>query len=227
VIPARGGSKRIPRKNIREFLGKPIIAYSIETAIASLCFDKIIVSTDDEEIAQVARLYGAEVPFLRPKELSNDVAGTVEVIQHAVSFYESSGQLFDQICCIYATAPFIEENDLINSSSLLRCGTDVDYVFPVTSFPYPIQRALSMSDDGRVDMIQPENSLIRSQELVEAYHDVGQFYWGTAEAFLAARPIVGGSSKAVIIPRERAQDIDTEEDWAFAEQLYRNQQSLS
>lgn len=223
VIPARGGSKRISRKNIRVFEGQPIIAYSIQAALASECFDVVMVSTDDVEIAEIAQNLGAEVPFIRPAELSNDTAGTVEVIQHAVSFYQDRGQVFERVCCIYATAPFISSVDLVCAHRKLCESEGLDYVFPVTAFSYPVQRALTMSPDECVHMLHPELQSTRSQDLVETYHDAGQFYWGTAEAFLSARPIVGGYSKAIVIPRERTQDIDTEEDWAFAQILFKLQ----
>jgi len=220
VIPARGGSKRIPRKNIRNFHGRPIIAYSIETALKSGCFDVVMVSTDDQEIADIAEELGAEVPFLRPPYLSNDTAGTVEVIQHAVAHYNQQGLVFEYVCCIYATAPFVTINDLLQSEELLRESPNTDYVFPVASFPYPIQRALTIDQNCRAEMLTPENALVRSQDLIETYHDAGQFYWGVANAFMEARAIVGGESKALPIPRVRAQDIDTEEDWIIAEAMY-------
>lgn len=224
VIPARGGSKRIPRKNIRPFHGKPMIAHSIAAAKASGQFDRIVVSTDDAEVADVAKQYGADVPFLRPDDLSGDTAGTVEVIQHAVRYFADKGEVFEHVCCLYATAPFVTADDIAKALVLLESRADIDYVFPVTTFAYPIQRALRMDETQQVLMLQPQHQSTRSQDLEEAYHDVGQFYWGTADAYLNGRAIIGANSKAIVIPRQRAQDIDTEEDWRFAEMLFQIQQ---
>lgn len=219
IIPARGGSKRIPRKNIKLFHGKPMIAYSIETAKASGCFDKIIVSTDDQEIAEVAREYGAEVPFLRPAEIADDHATTLDVLQHAVNWCQENLGNIDYVCCIYATAPFIQSQDLQSGLALVQ-EPDVEYAFSATSFPFPIQRAIKLTDVGEVSMFEPENALVRSQDLEEAYHDAGQFYWGSANAFKSKLGIFGVHSRAVILPRKRVQDIDTPEDWELAEALY-------
>jgi len=183
VIPARGGSKRIPHKNIRSFFGKPIIAYSIEQALASDLFDHVIVSTDDEAIASVAREYGAETPFIRPAELADDYTGTNAVVKHAIKWYQEQGQRVSLACCIYATAPFIKykhlrdgHDKLINSENL--------FAFSVTDFSFPIQRALRITENGYVDAFWPECIALRSQDLEKAYHDAGQFYWGKAKAFL-------------------------------------------
>ncbi|MFL0797181.1 MAG: pseudaminic acid cytidylyltransferase [Cellvibrionaceae bacterium] len=227
IIPARGGSKRIPRKNIKAFHGKPMIARSIEAAKASGCFDRIIVSTDDDEIATIAKQYGAEVPFVRPEELANDHAGTVPVIKHAVDWlqrYEKvqgqdQKQVIDYACCIYATAPFIEAQDIQAGLNKIQ-QQDCDYCVPVTTYAYPIQRALKLSEQGQVSMFQPENFHIRSQDLEEAYHDVGQFYWGAAEAWLNEKPLFNANAVSIVLPRERVQDIDTEEDWQRAEKLF-------
>ncbi len=220
MIPARGGSKRIPRKNIKEFLGKPIMAYSIEAAHAAGCFDKIIVSTDDEEIAEVARRWGAETPFMRPNNISDDHATTVDVIKHTLTWFADSGQPIDNICCIYATAPFVESSDLNQGLKVIK-ESSFDYAFSVTSFPFPIQRAVKLNDNGSVDMFYPEHLNTRSQELVEAYHDAGQFYWGKSSAFLADKPIFSPAAHGIQIPRKRVQDIDTPEDWESAELAYR------
>ncbi|WP_272674276.1 MULTISPECIES: pseudaminic acid cytidylyltransferase [unclassified Providencia] len=220
IIPARGGSKRIPRKNIKIFHGKPMIAYSIEAAIKSKCFDKIIVSTDDLEIANIAKEYGAEVPFLRPPELSNDYANTVEVIQHAILWYEENNISIDKVCCIYATAPFITSMDLINGFAKLDSNNNIDFVFSAAKFAFPIQRAIKLSSNEKVNMFYPEYELSRSQDLEESYHDAGQFYWGKKTAFLQKKSIFANSSEIVLIPRDRVQDIDTLEDWDFAELLY-------
>lgn len=219
VIPARGGSKRIPRKNIKPFCGKPMIAWSLEAARRSGCFDRILVSTDDAEIADVARANGAEVPFVRPAELSDDHAGTIPVIAHAVRWQGTHGAAPAAVCCIYATAPFLRAEDLQQGERLLAAG-DCDYAFSVTGFGYPIQRALRLRA-GRAEMLQPEHFHARSQDLEQAYHDAGQFYWGRPEAWLAGRPIFGPQSAAVVLPRARVQDIDTPEDWERAELMFR------
>lgn len=220
VIPARGGSKRIPRKNIKPFCGKPMIAWSIEAAVQSQCFDRIIVSTDDEEISQVAQAHGAEVPFVRPSELSDDHTGTTAVIAHAVQWQQQNGQVPDAVCCLYATAPFVQASDLLRGLQVLQ-GTGADYAFSVTSYAFPIQRALRMTSDQRVDMFQPGYFNTRSQDLEEAWHDAGQFYWGHAQAWLANKPLFSRDSAPVILPRHRVQDIDTSEDWERAEWLFK------
>jgi pseudaminic acid cytidylyltransferase len=220
IIPARGGSKRIPRKNIRDFCGKPMIAYSIEAAILSGCFDKVLVSTDDPEIAAVSKQYGAEVPFIRPSEIANDFATTTEVVRHALIWCEAQSWGVEIACCIYATAPFIDKADLLLGYDAL-IKQDVAYVFSASSYPFPIQRALALDADGRVSMIQPEYLKTRSQDLKECYHDAGQFYWGRKAAFLNDEPIFSDHSRMILIPRDRVQDIDTQEDWNFAELLFR------
>lgn len=220
IIPARGGSKRIPRKNIKEFFGKPMIAWSIEAAKASGCFDLVIVSTDDDEITQVAKEYGASVPFKRPPELSDDYAGTIEVIAHAIQWVnENIGQV-SQACCLYATAPFVTGQDLRDSHVQFK-RDNADYTFSVTSYAFPIQRAIRISESGCVSMFQPEHFLARSQDLEEAWHDAGQFYWGKAEAWLEQRVLFNEASTGYKLPRERVQDIDTLEDWNRAEWLFK------
>ena len=223
VIPARGGSKRIPRKNIRPFAGKPVLAWSIEAARRSGCFERIVVSTDDEEIAAVARSSGADVPFMRPAELADDHADTVSVIRHAVSELRRAGAAPRNVCCIYATAPFVQPGDIVQGLRMLDTGA-CDYVFPVTTFPFPIQRALRLSAQGRVAMFAPEHAGTRSQDLEEAWHDAGQFYWGRAQAWLDGVGIYA-SGAGLAIPRHRVQDIDTEEDWVRAEWMFRAQQA--
>lgn len=219
IIPARGGSKRIPRKNIKLFHGKPMIAYSIAVAKQSELFDKIIISTDDSEIAEVARQHGAEVPFIRPENLADDFTGTVPVIAHAIEEIQSLGWQVSEVCCIYATAPFLQADDLSKGLELLTQHRG-DYSFSATSFPFPIQRAIRVTKSQQVSMFYPEFEQTRSQDLDEGYHDAGQFYWGTATAFLTQKPIFSADSYAVILPRNRVQDIDTKEDWERAEQLY-------
>lgn len=219
IIPARGGSKRIPRKNIKLFHGKPMIAYSIEAAKEAGCFDKIIVSTDDQEIADVALQHGADVPFLRPAEIADDFATTLDVMQHAIGWCKEQQWTVDKVCCIYATAPFILP-EYIQQGLKAVSAENVEYVFSATTFPFPIQRAISLSKDVAVSMFYPEHANTRSQDLEEAYHDAGQFYWGKASAFLSGKAIFTEHSKVVLLPRKRVQDIDTFEDWDLAEALY-------
>ena len=217
VIPARGGSKRIPRKNIKEFHGKPMIAWSIQAALNSGCFDQVWVSTDDAEIAKVAEAYGAKVPFLRPAELSDDFSTTADVMQHAVQKFEfESGFLPDFVCCLYATAPFVQIEDLRKGFKIIQ-NQPLNYVFSATTFPFPIQRAIKLSDDGRVEMFSPEYFNTRSQDLEEAWHDAGQFYWGTSQAWLNHLVVFSDQSGVIELPRYRVQDIDTQEDWERAE----------
>jgi N-acylneuraminate cytidylyltransferase len=216
VIPARGGSKRIPRKNVRPFGGKPMIVWSIEAALASGCFDRILVSTDDDEIAEVGLSAGAEVPFKRPAELSDDYTGTVPVIGHAIEWLRESGVAPEFVCCIYATAPFVRVSDIRAGLSALQ-ASDCDYAFSVTSYAFPIQRAVRINDLGRVEMFQPQNFNTRSQDLEAAYHDAAQFYWGRSRAWLQNGPIFAGNALPILIPRDRVQDIDTPEDWNRAE----------
>ena len=217
VIPARGGSKRIPRKNIRPFHGRPMIAWSITAALESGAFEHVIVSTDDPEIAETARIEGAEVPFMRPPELSDDHTATVPVIAHALG--EALWGVQEVLCCLYATAPFVQGSDIRAAYDLMQ-NTGADYAFPVTSFAFPIQRSVRLRGDGRMEMFSPEHALTRSQDLDEAYHDVGQFYWGKRAAWRAGTPMMGPASAPLIIPRHRAQDIDTPEDWDLAERLF-------
>ncbi|GAF51731.1 pseudaminic acid cytidylyltransferase [Psychrobacter sp. JCM 18900] len=219
VIPARGGSKRIPRKNIKNFHGNPLISYSIKAAINSGCFDRIIVSTDDEEIAEVAIRYGAEVPFIRNKELSNDFSGTTPVIQDVIEKLENTN--IEYLCCIYATAPMISSNDIITGLNTIKAKLDCDYAFSITSYAFPIQRSLLLQKEGRVSMHNAEMFDVRSQDLEECWHDAGQFYWGTKHAWQEGLPIFSSNSIGIKIPRYRVQDIDTLEDWDMAEILYR------
>lgn len=219
VIPARGGSKRIPRKNIREFAGRPIIAYSIGTARESGLFDRVIVSTDDAEIAAVARQWGAETPFERPAELSDDHTGTTAVVAHALLSLETQGgPTITHACCIYPTAPLLTVADLeMGRDALLSSGKS--YAFSIASFPFPIERALRLLPDATVDACFPEHRLTRSQDLEPAYHDAGQFYWGVRDAFCGHRPIFSRDAVGVVLPRDRVADIDTPEDWNHAELL--------
>jgi len=220
VIPARGGSKRIPRKNIKEFNGKPIIAYSIEAAFESNCFDQVIVSTDDNEIKEVAKKYGAQVPFVRPEKLSNDSSTTIPVIKHAIEWMEQKNNYIKHVCCLYATAPFIKSKILTKAYQQLK-DSSADYCFSVTSFTFPIQRAIKITQDDKVDMFYPEYLNKQSQDLEEAYHDAGQFYWGKAQAFKDELPLFSEIATPYILPRYLVQDIDSEEDWVRAEAMYK------
>jgi len=201
-------------------MGKPMMAYSIEAAIESKCFDRIIVSTDDEEIAALAKIYGAEIPFMRPLELADDHTATVPVIKHAIEYLLDKGVEVDNVCCIYATAPFISSGDLVSGLELLT-QHGCDYVLPVTTYTYPIQRSLKLNLNGFIEMNSPENWEVRSQDLEESYHDVGQFYWGKKESWLNSKPLLDNGSFPLVISRIRAQDIDTEEDWQQAELMYK------
>ncbi|MCH2158973.1 MAG: pseudaminic acid cytidylyltransferase [Oleiphilaceae bacterium] len=218
LIPARGGSKRIPRKNIKEFCGKPIIGYSVEAAIKSGLFDRVVVSSDDKEIIDIACSYGAEAPFIRPPELSDDFATTLDVIQHSINELKLSEK--DQLCCIYATAPFVRSTDLTEASKLLSTE-QLDYVFSATEYRFPIQRALKINSGGFSEMFQKGHETTRSQDLEIAFHDAGQFYFGNVNAFSQGKGILTGSkSKPHILPSYRVQDIDTQEDWQHAELMY-------
>lgn len=225
VIPARGGSKRIPRKNIKHFCGKPIIAWSIKAAKESGCFDKIIVSTDDDEIANVAREWGADIPFCRPEELSDDYTGTIPVIHHATEWFAQRGQKFDKVCCIYATAPFVTAGDLQKGHDILT-SEGCDFAFSVTSFAFPIQRAIRITKTNRVEMFYPEYFDTRSQDLEEAWHDAGQFYWGKSSAWQQEKSLFSLDATPVPIPRHRVQDIDTTDDWVRAEWLFKAWQAV-
>jgi pseudaminic acid cytidylyltransferase len=220
IIPARGGSKRIPRKNIKPFAGKPMIAWSIEAALVSGCFDRVIVSTDDEEIAEVARAHGAEVPFMRPPELSDDHTGTIPVVAHAVGWIGQHVGPLEFACCLYATAPFVQAQDLRQGLEVLQ-RSGAQYAFSVTSYAFPIQRAIRIRADERVEMLNPEHFNTRSQDLEEVFHDAGQFYWGLSNAWLNHLKIFGHDSVPVRLPRERVQDIDNVEDWTVAELKFR------
>lgn len=220
IIPARGGSKRIPRKNIREFCGKPLIAYSIEAAKNSGLFDHVIVSTDDAEIREIALKYGAETPFVRPAELANDHATTVPVIKQAVSWVAEHIGTVEHVCCIYATAPFIQKSALLAAYELFVQKKVSGYVFSATTFPFPIQRAFKIKSTGLVEMFEPQNYMTRSQDLEEAYQDAGQFYWGSADTYMSEKIFFSTDSMAYVLPRHMVQDIDTPEDWKRAELMY-------
>ena len=218
VIPARGGSKRIPKKNIKLFHGKPLIAYSIEVAKNSKLFDKIVVSTDDEEIASVAKKYGAEVPFIRPKELADDFTGTDAVIKHTLEYFKNQGEEFDFLCTIYATAPLLQEKYLKEGYEKLKNSEAINS-FSATTMPFPIWRTFKLTNDGRCEMFFPEHYTSRSQDLEEAYQDAGQFYWKKLNKE-SKEIMFGKDSIPIILPRYLVQDIDTLEDWEIAEIMY-------
>jgi pseudaminic acid cytidylyltransferase len=224
IIPARGGSKRIPRKNIKLFDGKPVITYAITAARASGLFEHIVVSTDDEEIAAIAREWGAETPFVRPTGLADDHAGTVPVIAHGIQACRDLAWLFENVCCIYPGVPLIQIDDLKGALALLMRGGG-DYCFPVTEFPSHIQQALRRLDDGKMQPFYPRFETARTQDLEPAYHDAGQFYWGKVEAWLQNTRIHSGGI-GYVIPSWRVVDIDTPEDWLRAEMLIKSIPSL-
>ncbi|MDO9001528.1 MAG: pseudaminic acid cytidylyltransferase [Bacteroidota bacterium] len=215
IIIARGGSKRIPRKNIKLFRGKPIIAYSIESALNSGLFDYVMVSTDDDEIAEVAKKSGAQVPFIRSKKNSDDFSTTADVIIEVLNDLKNNGKQFDNVCCIYPTAPFITKQTLSDAYHLL-ISDKFESVFPVCPFSYPIQRALDVTD-SKVTMIIPENLNKRSQDLNPTYHDAGQFYWLRTEKFLREKKVFTQNSGSIILNELQVQDIDNETDWKIAE----------
>lgn len=221
IIPARGGSKRIPGKNIKLFAGKPLIVYSIDVAVNSGLFDKVIVSTDSEEIRSMSLAAGASVPFLRPENLSNDVVGTRPVTNHAIQYCEQYYGAPEHVCCIYATAPFLQQTYLKKGFQELVEKPDFNFAFSATTFPFPVQRAL-LRDGGGVKPMMPEFIHSRSQDLEEVYHDAGQFYWGTAQAWLSGKVVFSNTSIPVVLPRYLVQDIDTEEDWIRAELMFRS-----
>lgn len=220
IIPARGGSKRIPRKNIKPFLGKPIIAYSIQAAIDSQLFDEVMVSTDDEEIAGIAKQYGAKVPFYRSPETSNDFAITVDVLNEVLNEYEKIGKYFDYICCIYPTALFVTPEKLkISFETMINKG--YDSAFPIVQYSYPIQRGLVINDKERVNMIWPKYIKSRSQELTPTYHDAGQFYFSTVKKLRETNAMKGDNTYGIVTSELEVQDLDTMTDWELAELKYK------
>ena len=219
IIPARGGSKRIPRKNIKLFKGKPMIYWSINAAYDTKCFEKIIVSTDDDEIADIAKEYGAEVPFKRPSHLADDYSNTIDVIKHSLSWMQKSDLKVKRICCIYATAPLINFKDILKARNILDLSEEDFVVFTATSYPFPIQRAISIDSDGYSKMFYPNNFRTRSQDLIQSFHDAGQFYWASKSIWENTNNLFE-NSKPLIIPRWRVQDIDNHEDWERAEIMH-------
>ncbi|MBR7887445.1 pseudaminic acid cytidylyltransferase [Marinomonas sp. A79] len=216
VIPARGGSQRIPKKNIRLLDGKPLIAYSIETALASGLFDRVIVSTDDTNIARIANEYGAETPFLRPADLADHLTGTTPVMQHTLQYLSDQGESPDEACLIYATCPLLTTSDLQQGHALLK--NTAGFCFSATTFAFPIQRALHITSNGELAPMFPEHIQSRSQDLVEAIHDAGQFYWARTQDWFD-KTIFGSHSTPLMLPRHRIQDLDTEEDWLRLTQI--------
>lgn len=219
IITARGGSKRIPRKNVREFCGRPIIAYSIEAALESELFDEVMVSTDDEDIAEIAKGCGAEIPFMRSAETSDDFADTADVIGEVLREYTARCRYFETFCCIYPTAPFVTAAKLRESGALLSGGAEA--VVPVTPFSFPPQRGFFL-EGGRVTLADPESFEMRSQDLRPMYHDCGQFYWGRVNGFLKTGDMVPASTVAYVVPETEVQDIDNLSDWEMAEMKYKH-----
>lgn len=218
IIPARGGSKRIPLKNIKDFLGKPIIAYSVDVALKSKLFDEVMVSTDNEEIAETAQKYGAKVPFMRSNQNSNDFSGTIDVLEEVINCYNEKGIKFDNLCCIYPTAPFITPERLTKAFFLLR-EKDLDSVFPVVPFSYPPLRGLKINNE-RVQMVWPEYLNYRSQDLEMIYHDSGQFYMARTERIMSKKTLWTDNSGVIILSEMESQDIDNNTDWKLAEMKY-------
>jgi len=219
IIPARGGSKRIPRKNIKDFLGKPIIAYSISAALDSDLFDEVMVSTDDNEIAEISIRLGAKVPFFRSNETSNDVATTYQVLEEVLSEYEKMGRSFENICCIYPCAPFVTSEKLSLAYQTMLDG-DFDGIIPVVSFGFPIQRALKL-DNQKISFFYPEHALTRSQDLEKSYHDAGQFYWSRISSLIEQKRIITDNTGSIVLSEIEVQDIDNEIDWTLAELKYK------
>lgn len=223
VIPARGGSKRIPRKNIRSFGGKPMISHSIEAAFASQCFDHVIVSTDDEEIASIARDHGAEVPFMRAGSLADDHTGTGPVVADCIRQMQPILGMPELVCCIYATAPFVQPSDIVRGLTTIQ-HEGSEFALSVTRYAFPIQRAIRVTAHDRIEMLHPEHFHTRSQDLEETFHDAAQFYWGRSKAWLEGTPIFSPASAAIELPRHRVQDIDTLDDWHRAELMWETMQ---
>ena len=220
IIPARGGSKRIPRKNIREFLGKPVMAYSIHAALESKLFDEVMVSTEDPEIAEAAVKYGAKVPFFRSEENANDFATTVDVLLEVLDEYAKQNTRFEYGCCLYPAAPFTRPDQLKKGFDLLK-EKKADCVFPVVAFSHPVWRGFRTDGNGRAQFLFPEHADTRTQDLERVYHDAGQWYWFSTEALLAGNKLFTDKTYTIELPGTEVQDIDHETDWALAEMKYR------
>ena len=225
IITARGGSKRIPRKNIREFHGKPIIAYTIEAALTANCFDEVMVSTDDSEIADVAIRYGATVPFLRSQKTSDDFATTADVLFEVIEKYRDLKKYFDYMCCLYPAAPFIKPDNLSVALKKLKENENLDAVLPIVRFSFPVQRALFLKND-KVSFANQESSIARSQDLEPMYHDAGQFYFLKTALFMEKKTLITSNTAGIILPESQVQDIDTIEDWHLAEIKYQDRKSV-
>lgn len=218
IIPARGGSKRIPRKNIRDFCGKPMIAWSIAHARASGLFQHVIVSTDDNEIAQISRAWGADIPFMRPTLLADDHTATAPVIAHAITALSAKGIISDHVCCIYPCAPFLETEDL-KIGQRICSSSEANFVYPISEYAHPIQRAMRRRDNGQMEFLYTDKELTRTQDLETTYHDAGQFYWGKTAAWLNGHKM-HSSGFGLPIPKWRVVDIDDEQDWIRAEMMF-------
>jgi len=218
IIPARGGSKRIPRKNVRLIAGRPAIAWVIDIAQKSLCFDEVIVSTDDDEIAHTAKMEGASVPWLRPKNLADDHTPTTPVVRHAIEMLEAETKIGSLICCIYPTAFLVHPSDIAKAETLLL-SKELDFCLPILSYGHPLERRLSIGQNDVIEMVDSRKTNIRTQDLKNYYHDAGQFYWGTKRAWERYDSVFHGKTGGIKIPRTKVLDIDTEEDWALAEHL--------
>lgn len=225
IIPARGGSKRIPRKNIKPFLGKPILSYSIEAALNSKLFDIVMVSTDDREIAQIALQCGAEVPFLRSEKNSSDIATTIDVIEEVLAGYQQQNQRFDFTCCIYPCAPLLDKNILITAFNKL-IADNLDCVFPILKYGHPIQRALKINNKDRIEMIWPENMQVRTQDFEERFHDLGQFYMFRTEKVISEKKLWNANTGYIELKEIESQDIDNMADWELAEFKYKYLKSI-
>ena len=219
IIPARGGSKRIPRKNVRDFFGKPIMAYSIQAAINSALFEEVMVSTEDDEIKDIAKKYGASVPFKRSEKTANDFATTFDVIEEVVNSYKKIGREFRNICCIYPCAPFVRDK-ILNDTYNLFLDQNFDTVFPIIKYGFPIQRSLQLNELGQINFLYPEYALTRSQDLPPSFHDAGQFYWINVESCMNHKMVITSNSGCIQISELEAHDIDNEIDWKLAESKY-------
>ncbi len=220
IIPARGGSKRLPRKNIKNFMGQPVIGYPIRAAFQSKLFDEVMISTDDDEIADIGKLMGASIPFYRSGENSSDVATTVDVLLEVIEYYQKKGIRFSHACCIYPTSPLLSVYDLRAAYNKM-IQQNFDTVVPVTKFSYPIQRSLSLDPGKRLQMALPEFKNTRTQDLADSYHDAGQFYWFDVKKMQKNKSLFTGNTGAIILPEQNVQDIDTEDDWKLAEMKYK------
>ena len=226
IIPARGGSKRIPKKNIKDFLGRPVISYAINAAINSKVFDKVIVSTDNEEIADISIKYGAEIPFFRSNKNSSDYAPINDVLKEVIEYYTDNNEYFNNACCIYPVNPFINESKIIEGLNILN-SNNFDCVFSAVKYSYPIQRAFIINNENTIKMINPENYLVRSQELEDTFHDAGQFYWFKTKSFMKENKLWTNNTSIIELNENEVQDIDNESDWEVAEIKFKIQKKLN